>query len=506
MRSRPIVMRVVVGISAVVLIALALFAWIRLPLRSPPPAAGTPDYWPTESWRTSTPEEQGFDSVQLAAGLQDLRDRGVPIHSLLIIRNGYVVLDAYFEPYDGSWVHDLSSVTKSVTTTLIGIAASQGKLQLDQPIVSFFPDRTIANLDTRKQQITVRQLTGNVSGLQSGCAAGDEETLNLMRAQPDWIQASLDRKVVRQPGSNFCYDSPGMHLLSAILQKATGMTELDFARKYLFEPLGIEDVVWESDPQGYTHGWGDLHLKPRDAAKLGYLWLSNGVWDGRQIVPADWVKDAVTAQVHAGGSDQYGYGWWVSRDAYWAAGRGGRYVKVYPAYNIIVVTTASKLDFKQIDPLIRASFKDAAKLLPANPQGVAKLQATLAALQQPAKPFAVARVPATAQEISGKTYVFGKDAAQAVNLKTLRFELNDSPEAALYLDLYAIKQTWLIGLDGTFRLNADAQAVRGYWADPQTFIMDVFGETTYQFRFMEDRVMFGLPGAPGGYEGRQQNP
>ena len=506
MYARSIVMRVVGGIAAVLLIALAVFAWMRLPLRSPPPPAGTPDYWPTQSWRMTTPEEQGFDSVQLAEGLQQLRDREIPIHSLLIIRNGYVVLDAYFDPFDGSWVHDLSSVTKSFTTTLTAIAASQGKLQLDQPMVSFFPDRTIANLDAGKQQITIRQLAGNVSGLQSGCTAGDEETLDLMRAQADWIQAALDRKVVRQPGSSFCYDSPGMHLLSAILQKATGMTELDFARKYLFEPLGIQDVVWESDPQGYTHGWGDVHLKPRDAAKLGYLWLSNGVWDGKQIVPADWVRAAVLAQVHAGGSDEYGYGWWVSKDAYWAAGRGGRYVKVYPAQNIIVVTTASELDFNQIDRLISASFKDAAKALPANPQGVAKLQATLAALQKPSKPFPVFPIPATAKQISGKTYVFGKDATEATTLESVRFEFNDSPQATIYLGLTSGKQAWLIGLDGKFRLNSDAEAVRGYWAAPQTFIMDRFGEKTYQFRFAEDRLVFGLPGAPGGYEARQQTP
>ena len=506
MHTRPIGVRVIVALAAVVLVALAVFAWIRLPLRSPPPPASPPEYWPTVSWRTSTPEEQGFDSVQMAQGLQDLRDHGVPIHSLLIIRNGYVVLDAYFDPYDGSWVHDLSSVTKSFTTTLIAIAAGQGKLQLDQPIVSFFPDRTIANLDARKQQITVWQLTGNVSGLDSGCVAGDEATLDVMRSQPDWIQASLDRKVVRQPGSSFCYDSPGMHLLSGIIQKATGMTELDFARKYLFEPLGIKDGVWNSDPQGYTHGWGDVHLKPRDAAKLGYLWLSNGVWDGKQIVPADWVKAAASAQVHAGGSDEYGYGWWVSPDAYSAVGRGGRYVRVYPAQNAIVVTTASELDFKQIDPLIDASFKSPAKPLPANPDGVAKLQATLAALQKPSKPFPVSPIPPTAKQISGKTYVFGQEAARALTLENLRLEFNDSPQATIYLGLTSGKQAWLIGLDGRFRLNADAEAARGYWADPQTFILDQFGEKAYQLRFAGDRLVFGLAGADGGYEARQQTP
>jgi CubicO group peptidase (beta-lactamase class C family) len=505
MLARRIVIGVLGAIVVVGLVVLAAFAWIPRPLPSPPAPAGKPDYWPTEAWRTSTPEEQGFDSVTLAEGMQRLRDQGVPIHSLLIIRNGYVLVDAYFDPYDGSWVHDLASVTKSFTTTLIAIAASQGQLRLDQPMVSFFPDRTIANLDSRKQQITVRQLTGNVNGLDSGCASGDEETLNAMRAQPDWIQAALDRKVVRQPGGAFCYDSPGMHLLSAILQKATGMTELDFARKYLFEPLGIKDAVWESDPQGYTHGWGDLHLKPRDAAKLGYLWISGGVWDGKQIVPADWVKAAITAHVRAG-QEYYGYGWWVSKDAYWALGRGGRYIKVYPAYNAIVVTTASELDFKQIDPLLDSALKDPSKPLPANPAGVARLQATLAALQQPSEPFPVAPLPATAKEISGKTYVFGKDAAEAVTVENARFEFNDSPQATLFLGLQSGKQAWLIGLDGKFRLNWDAQAVRGYWADPQTFIMDVFGERTYQWKFTGDGLVLGSPGAAGGFEARQQTP
>ncbi len=106
-----------------------------------------------------------------------------------------------------------------------------------------------------------------------------------MRSQPDWVQAALDRKMTSQPGTQFCYDSPGMHLLSAILQEATGMTELDFARQYLFEPLGIQDVAWESDPQGYSHGWGDLHLKPQDAAKLGLFWLQQGKWEGQPDRP-----------------------------------------------------------------------------------------------------------------------------------------------------------------------------------------------------------------------------
>lgn len=163
-------------------------------------------------------------------------------------------------------------------TTLIAIVAEQGKLNLDAPVLSFFPDRTIANRDARKERVTVRHLANMANGMESVCFANDEGTLNEMTASPDWVQFALDCKMTSEPGYTFCYDSPGMHLLSAILQKATGMTTLEFARQNLFGPLGIRDVIWLTDPQGYTHGWSDLYLHPRDVAKLGYLWLNKGTW------------------------------------------------------------------------------------------------------------------------------------------------------------------------------------------------------------------------------------
>lgn len=303
------------------------------------PQPSKPEQLSSQDWPRSTPEEQGLDSVKLADGLQSLRDKNLPIDSLLIVRNGHLVLDAYFYPYDDSVPHKLASVTKSVMTTLIGIAVDQGKTELDQPMLSFFPDRTIANLDARKEHVTVRHLVSMRNGFQSGCLAGDEPTLNAMRANPDWVQAALDRKVVQESGTAFCYDSPGMHLLSAILQEATGMTALEFARRNLFEPLGIREVYWQPDPQGYSHGWGDLYLTPRDVAKIGQLWLNGGVWEGKQVVSASWVTDAVQAR-SSGGMDQYGYGWWVSEDDYYAMGRGGQAIKVHPAYNAVIVTTA----------------------------------------------------------------------------------------------------------------------------------------------------------------------
>lgn len=492
MRTRTIL----IGLAVVaIVVALAI---VFIPRWLQPEQVSTQTYWPTEGWRTSTPEEQGFNSAKLAEGLQDLQEGNVGINSLLIIRNGYVLLDAYFDPYDGSFPHKLASVTKSVTTTLIGIAIDQGKLRLDAPMVSFFPDRTIANLDDRKKSITVRHLAEMMNGMESGCLAGDEPTLDAMRSTPDWVQAALDRKMVQNPGTSFCYDSPGMHLLSAILQKTTGMTELEFARQNLFEPLGIQEVFWEADPQGYTHGWGDLYLKPPDAAKLGYLWLNHGRWEDKQIVSASWLADMVKVHSNAGGDD-YGYGIWIAQDKapsdnYFAVGRGGQYIRVYPSFKAIIVVTAQGLgDYDELNPLLGSSFVSPEEPLPANPAAVAQLNTLLPTLAQAPETYPVGSFPDTAKAISGKTFVFGTN---PLDVKGLRFEFSDTAEATLYImKRKGMDEVWSIGLDGKYRLSSSGEAIRGYWADPKTFIINIFedGLVTYQFHFDGERVEVSSP-------------
>ncbi len=494
---------VVIGLSVIAVVAVvAVLAILWLPKLTQTGIGSSQVYWPTKGWRTSTPEEQGFDSAKLAEGLQNLQKNKILIDSLLIIRNGDVVLDAYFYPYDNSIPHKLASVTKSFTTTLIGIAIDQGKIQLDQPMLSYFPDRTIANLDKWKESITIRHLVSNTNGFESGCLIGDEPTLDKMRSAPDWVQSALDRKVVWEPGTNFCYDSPGMHILSAVLQESTGMTELDFARQYLFKPLGIQDVYWEPDPQGFSHGWGDLYLKPRDAAKLGYLWLNQGVWDGKQIVPADWVSDSVKAYNFTS-SDGYGYGWWVSDDSYSAFGRGGQYVKVYPAYNAIVVTTASGIDYDQISPMVEAAFIDPEKPLTPNPSGVEKLESTVTALAQAPHPWHVGRLPETAKKISGKTYLFEPN---IIKVASIRLNFKGNTEATLSMNIEGSDVVWPIGLDGKYRVEPDGLALRGYWSDDQTFVLEIFesGLRTYQLHFEDDHMI--LETSVMKLEGKLENP
>jgi hypothetical protein len=391
-------------------------------------------------------------------------------------------------------------VTKSVMTTLIAIAAAQGKLDLDQPLVSFFPDRTIANRDALKERITVRDLAKMASGLDSVGFALDEGTLRDMVASPDYVQFALDRRVVAQPGTRFVYDSPGMHLLSAVLQQATGQTALEFAQENLFGPLGITDVIWPSDPQGVTYGWGDLHLLPRDAAKLGYLWLNHGMWDGKQIVPREWVDESAKLQIATSVNDDYGYGWWIMRGdmgEYAAMGRGGQRVDVIPALNAIVATTGGGFEYDEIGDRLGAALVDPSKSLPPNPAGVAKLKAAVAAVAQPPPPEPVPPLPSVARDISGKMFALEPN---PVELDALGLEFDGSAQANLLLTPAGSDQTvaWPLGLDGVYRYSPGdfdlPQGLRGTWVDDQTFVLEHdqianYRHSIYTMRFEGDRVL-----------------
>jgi CubicO group peptidase (beta-lactamase class C family) len=455
-------------------------------------------------WAIATPEEQGFDSAKMAEGLLAIQKNGTAIHNLTIVRNDKMILDADFYPYDGSIYHDVASITKSVMTTLIGIAADQGKLKLDDTMLSFFPDREIANRDERKERITVADLASMSSGLT--CAADDEITMNEMRASQDWVQFALDRQTVRKPGTKFAYCSPDMHLLSAILQQATGMTTFDFAQKYLFQPLAIQDVYWPADPQGVTHGAGDLALHPQDMARLGSLFLHKGQWKGQQIVSSKWVDSAL--QPYHGGTgriEDYGYGWWIGQPEnepeFLAAGNGGQKVKVYPRLNMIIVTTGGGFEFSEIQPYLVGAIPDLEHMYPLqpNPAGVAQMNAAVKAIARRPVAQPVPALPATATDISGQTFVFEENAF----LRSFRLDFSDSAEAVLCLDALNEPEPRVIGigLDGVYRSSHSGRPIiaRGTWEDADTLVIDYNegpGVAAYTFRlhFDGDQVLFEVPG------------
>ena len=235
-------------------------------------------------WATASPEQMGIDSAPLVEMFDHIREQNVPVHSIQIARHGRLVLDSYFYPYSAEMRHDVASVTKSITSTLIGLAIEKGFLEdVNQPLLALFPERSVAGLDERKRKITLAHLLTMQAGWDCGFEP-KEARLFEMRRSADWLQYMLDLPMVSEPGMRFAYCSGNPHVLSIVLTRLTGTNALGFARRELFELLGIHDLWWPADPRGHNHGWGDLQMHPRDMAKIGQLFLQRGRWGDRQIL------------------------------------------------------------------------------------------------------------------------------------------------------------------------------------------------------------------------------
>jgi CubicO group peptidase (beta-lactamase class C family) len=327
------------------------------------------------------PEQQGVDSTQLARMFEEIKQKNLSLNGMLVVRHGYIVTEAYFPPFEASTKHEIYSVTKSIISALVGIARRQGSLHdLDQKALDFFGDRTVVENDARKQAITLRHLLTMTSGLH--WSSDDDSRLF---SGGDLVQLTLDRPMAAEPGSVWNYNSGGTHLLSAILQKATGQSASAFAQTQLFQPLGITDVAWPADSNGVnTGGWG-IRMTPRDMAKFGYLYLKGGTWDGQPVVPADWVQASTAKHVDTGDGRGYGYLWWqLSFGGYAALGYGGQEVIVLPEQDMVVVFTATPLDEKSLWKLVSDYIIPAAQSagpLPENPIGVEALESQIKAIK-----------------------------------------------------------------------------------------------------------------------------
>ncbi len=303
-----------------------------------------PDFWPTKGWRTASPESQGVDSKLLVDMLETIWEHDYAIDSVMVIRNGYIVLDAYGSHFKVDDKHHIQSCSKSVISVLVGIAIDQGYIKdVNQPLLPFFRKHAAKNLDGNKQAMSLEHLLTMTHGWE----CNDLYTMSCLSdlsCGGGWVQLMLDLPVVDVPGTRFNYCNGATFLLSAILQEQTGMNALSFAKMHLFTPLGISDVHWSSSPHGITAGYNGLHMQPRDMAKIGYLYLKNGMWDGRQIISSQWVKASTKKHMttNAGFCPGYGYQWWiVSPGIYTAIGAQGQYIMVAPEKNMLTVFTGS---------------------------------------------------------------------------------------------------------------------------------------------------------------------
>jgi CubicO group peptidase (beta-lactamase class C family) len=333
-----------------------------------------------------------MDSEMLADMLETIQEQDYDIDSVLVVRNGYMVVDATVFPFEPGSRHIIYSCTKSVVSALVGIAIDEGYIKgVDQRILEFFPERTVANLDANKEAMTLEDVLTMSTGLECRDSYLYRwQGLYQMQQSDDWIQFMLDLPMAEEPGTKFEYCNGASFLLSAIIQETTGMTALAFANEHLFGPLGIIDVEWSSSPQGITIGWSDLHLTPHDMAKIGYLYLNKGLWDGKQVVSANWVRASTRKHISAKTlQDGYGYQWWVDDSGvYMALGYSGQYIVVVPDKDMVAVFVSGldERDFYVPQGLLTDYIIPAAKSskpLSDNPDGVALLESRIEALASP---------------------------------------------------------------------------------------------------------------------------
>ncbi len=466
-----------------------------------------PAYWPTTGWRSSAPEEQGMDSELLAQMAEHIRAEKLDLHSLLIVRNGTLVSEIYDYPYTADQAHWVMSVTKSVISALVGIAIQKGYLQdVHQTLFSLLPEEGAANMSADKRAITLEDLLTQTSGLE--CRDNPAGGQIIMEQSDDWVQFMLNRPMAARPGEQFNYCTSATHLLSAVLQKATGMSAREFANQNLFAPLGIGPIPnarWSSDPQGASIGGYGIAFTPTEMAKLGYLFLNKGQWDGQTVVPAEWVAASTSSHSNQGDKKEYGYLWWVDPQGKWyaALGRFGEHIFVYPAQNLVVVFTAGLVGGTDADltPLqelldnyILPSIKSG-RPLPANPGGLARLQAGIQALAAP-ELTAPGPLPAIAAAVSGKTYTFGNN---PFNWKSMAFTFTDGASEAILLADGAVPVA--LGLDNAYRILPGEgvlfpAAYRGWW-DQDTFVVEniAVGQPTHitaRVQFVENTIRIDL--------------
>lgn len=460
-------------------IALALSVCVAV---VQPAVAAESTSWPTTDWLASPPEEQGMSSGALA----DLVDFGAAnaMDSLLVVRHGRIVAEAYYAPFQPGHKHSVNSVTKAVVGTLAGIAFKEGAFgPLEQPVIDLFPNRQIAHVDANKKAMTLGTLLDSTSGLdwREPLSNAPPESMIQMERSRDWVGFVLDRPMAQLPGLAFDYNSGTWHLLSAILTQKTGTSTLEYAKQKLFGPLGITDIDWRRDPQGVTVGGYGLFMRPRDMAKIGYLFLHGGRWAGHELLPASWVDKVFHASIDmrlgSAPGFRYANGWWTIPDkrAYMAVGFLRQLIIVLPDADMVAVMTGRRhYPFVPLIDRLTAAVKSESAL-PSDPVASALLAARVrdAATEKPTEASPASPLSRT---VSGRSYQFG---VNPFGLKSLRLDLvSTTPTYEAFFDrsragLPDMRIGGPLGLDGYYRLSetnaGQPRAAKGRWLTGSSF-------------------------------------
>lgn len=300
-------------------------------------------HFPKDDFVRKTPHEMGVSEAAISKALANIAASHKDVHSMLILRDGALVFEHYFDPYTADDAHAMYSCSKTFTSMCVGIADGKGLLKLSDRVVDFFPEVKVDNTEFARK-MTVRDL------LCMGSGHGEDTFANMLAGTESWPKVFLNQVVDHEPGGHFVYNTGATYMCSAILQKVTGCTTLDLANEWIFEKIGIEKPNWLTCPEGVSQGGTGLFLKPRDMARMGLLISNNGVWEGEQVIPAEYIAEASAKQIDnsiTGNPDPnwtcgYGYQMWRCKfGAFRADGMGGQYIVMLPEKQLVVIFTSA---------------------------------------------------------------------------------------------------------------------------------------------------------------------
>lgn len=421
----------------------------------------------------STPEAQGIASSAIRDFVDDIDRRRLGVHSMMLLRHGQVVAEGWWHPYSADYPHMLFSLTKSFTSTAIGLAVSEGRLSVNDTILDLFPEDAPKDPSANLRAMRVRHLLSMSTGHEQ------DVTKHTMSAQDTrLVRAFLSLPVQREPGTHFVYNSAASHMLSEIIQKFTGQTLLDYLTPRLLEPLGIKPAFWEVASDGTnTGGWG-LSITTDEIARFGQLYLQKGLWNGKQIIPETWIAQATSKQVDNGTNPDsdwtqgYGFQFWRCRHGcYRGDGAFGQYCIVMPEYDAVLAMTAGSKDMAGImnvawDHLLAAMSKGP---LPPDAKACESLQRRLAELQLP--PAAGFAEQPIADDIAKRTYRFPENDQKVESIRfafdgaTLRVQVNGSEELCFGHGKW-IKQTARLNMS-----TSQPMACSYAWTDENTLVL-----------------------------------
>jgi CubicO group peptidase (beta-lactamase class C family) len=426
----------------------------------------------------SRPEQQGISSAAILAFVEEADKKIENMNSFMLVRHGNVVAEGWWAPYGAKTPHELYSLSKSFTSTAVGLAIADGKLSLDDPVLKFFPDDAPSDPSNYLKAMRVRDLLCMSTGHQT--------EPRLAGGAQAWVKTFLTHPVPNKPGTHFLYNTAATYMQSAIVQKVTGKTVLEYLQPRLFEPLGIESPTWGTSPQGVTLGGYGLNIRTEDIARFGQLYLQKGKWNGQQLVPAAWTEAATSKQTSNGSNplsdwDQgYGYQFWRCRhNAYRGDGAFGQYCIVMPEQDAVVAITSGVKDMQAVMNLVWDKLLPAMKAdtLSADEEATNKLQAKLASLMMPVQKGLVSvQMP---KEASGKHFTFsandqkleqlGLEFGSDGNPATLIAKFKDSAEQRIPCGNNEWKKSRL-AFAGLPEQNA---AISGAWTADNTYTAKV---------------------------------